>query len=96
MPDEQAVFVSSCGIPPLMSDTPAHCRFAAEAGILDLIYPRENPAALAELFDRLFGDARGSPPAVRRPGGSGRSATTGKGNGARWSRRRSDMSVRAG
>ena len=31
------------GIPPVMSDTPAHCRFATEAGILDLIYPREKP-----------------------------------------------------
>ena len=44
------------GIPPVMSDTPAHCRFAKEAGILDLIYTRENPAALAALLDRLFGD----------------------------------------
>ena len=45
------------GIPPLMSDTPAHCRFAAEAGMTDLIYPRDDPAALAELLDRLLGDA---------------------------------------
>jgi glycosyltransferase involved in cell wall biosynthesis len=44
------------GIPPLMSDTPAHCRFAAEAGLSDLVYPRENPVALADLIDRLFGD----------------------------------------
>jgi hypothetical protein len=45
------------GIPPLMSDTPAHCRFAAEAGLTDLIYPREDPTALADLLDRLLGDA---------------------------------------
>jgi len=44
------------GIPPLMSDTPAHCRFAAEAGLTDLIYPGEDPAALAGLLDRLLGD----------------------------------------
>jgi hypothetical protein len=45
------------GIPPLMSDTPAHCRFAAEAGLIDLIYPREDPTALADLVDRQLGDA---------------------------------------
>ena len=44
------------GIPPLLSDTPAQCRFAAEAGLLDLLYPRGDPAALAELIDRLLGD----------------------------------------
>lgn len=45
------------GIPPLMSDTPAHCRFAAEAGLTDLIYRREDPTALAQLLDGLLGDA---------------------------------------
>jgi glycosyltransferase involved in cell wall biosynthesis len=45
------------GIPPLMSDTPAHCGLAKEAGITDLIYPRDDPAALAGLLDRLLGDA---------------------------------------
>jgi glycosyltransferase involved in cell wall biosynthesis len=45
------------GIPPLMSDTQAHCRFAAEAGITELIYRREDPAALADLLDRFLGDA---------------------------------------
>jgi hypothetical protein len=45
------------GIPPLMSDTPAHSAFAADAGVPDLLYPREDPTALAELLDRLFGDA---------------------------------------
>jgi glycosyltransferase involved in cell wall biosynthesis len=45
------------GIPPLMSDTPAHRAFAAEAGVPDLLFPREDPTALAELLDRLFGDA---------------------------------------
>jgi glycosyltransferase involved in cell wall biosynthesis len=44
------------GIPPLMSDTPAQCRFAAEAGLADLLYPRSNPAALAQLIDHLLGD----------------------------------------
>jgi hypothetical protein len=45
------------GIPPLMSNTPAHCRFAAEAGLADLVYPRESPMALANLLDSLLGDA---------------------------------------
>ena len=44
------------GIPPLLSDTPAQCRFAAEAGLSDLLYPGDNPAALAQLIDRLLGD----------------------------------------
>ena len=44
------------GIPPLLSDTPAHCRFAAEAGMTDFIYPREAPAALAGLLDTLLAD----------------------------------------
>ena len=44
------------GIPPLLSDTPAHCRFAAEAGLGDLLYPHDDPAALALLLDRLFAD----------------------------------------
>jgi FkbM family methyltransferase len=42
------------GIPPLLSDTPAHCRFAAEAGLTDFVYPRNDPAALAQHFDRLL------------------------------------------
>jgi glycosyltransferase involved in cell wall biosynthesis len=45
------------GIPPLMSDTPAHTRFAAEAGVTDLLYPREDAAALAQLIDRILGNA---------------------------------------
>lgn len=45
------------GIPPLLSDTPAHCRFAMEAGFTDLLYPRADPASLAQLLDRLLGDA---------------------------------------
>jgi glycosyltransferase involved in cell wall biosynthesis len=46
------------GIPPLMSDTPAHGRFAAEAGLAGLVYPRDDPAALAELIDGLLGDPK--------------------------------------
>ena len=45
------------GIPPLLSDTPAQRRFAAEAGLTALLYAREDPGALAELVDRLLGDA---------------------------------------
>jgi hypothetical protein len=45
------------GIPPLLSDTPGQCRFASESGLTDLIYERENPAALAALLDHLLGDA---------------------------------------
>jgi hypothetical protein len=44
------------GIPPLMSDTPAHRRFAAEAGLSDLVYRSEHPEALAQLVDGLLGD----------------------------------------
>jgi glycosyltransferase involved in cell wall biosynthesis len=44
------------GIPPLLSDTPAQCRLAAEAGLSDLVYARGNPAVLAERIDRLLGD----------------------------------------
>jgi glycosyltransferase involved in cell wall biosynthesis len=44
------------GIPPLLSDTPAHCGFATEAGLTDLLYPRDDPAALAVLLDRVLGD----------------------------------------
>jgi hypothetical protein len=44
------------GIPPLMSDTAAHCRFAVEAGLTDLLFPRDDPNALAGLLDRLLGD----------------------------------------
>ena len=47
------------GIPPLMSDTPAHRAFAAEAGVTDLLYPIDDPMALAALIDRLLGDANG-------------------------------------
>jgi hypothetical protein len=46
------------GIPPLMSDTPAQCRFAVEAGLSDLVYPRGDPAALAQLIDRVVGDPK--------------------------------------
>lgn len=44
------------GTPPLLSDTPAHRVFAPDAGLSDLIYPRENAAALAGLIDKLLGD----------------------------------------
>jgi hypothetical protein len=44
------------GIPPLLSDTPAHCRFAAEAGLTGFLYRRDDPAALASLLDGLLGD----------------------------------------
>jgi glycosyltransferase involved in cell wall biosynthesis len=44
------------GIPALLSDTPAQSRFAAEVGLSDLLYPSENPAALARLIDRLLGN----------------------------------------
>jgi glycosyltransferase involved in cell wall biosynthesis len=44
------------GIPPLLSDTPAQCRFAAEAGLSDLLYARGDPSALAKLIDRLLGE----------------------------------------
>jgi glycosyltransferase involved in cell wall biosynthesis len=43
------------GIPPLMSDTPAHRAFATEAGLADLIFPVDNSAALANLIDGLLG-----------------------------------------
>jgi glycosyltransferase involved in cell wall biosynthesis len=42
------------GIPPLLSDTPAQCRLAQEAGIADLVYPRDDPAALADVLDRIL------------------------------------------
>jgi FkbM family methyltransferase len=45
------------GVPPLLSNTPAQCGFAAEAGLTDLLYARDDPAALARLLDRLLGDA---------------------------------------
>jgi glycosyltransferase involved in cell wall biosynthesis len=45
------------GIPPILCDTPAQSRFAAEAGLIDLVYPRHDPAALAQLLDRVLGDA---------------------------------------
>jgi glycosyltransferase involved in cell wall biosynthesis len=44
------------GIPPLLSDTPAHRCFVAEAGLTDFLYPRDDSAALARLLDDLFGD----------------------------------------
>jgi glycosyltransferase involved in cell wall biosynthesis len=44
------------GVPPLLSDTPAQCRFAAEAGLSDLLYARGDPVALAALIDRLLGE----------------------------------------
>jgi glycosyltransferase involved in cell wall biosynthesis len=45
------------GLPPLMSGTPGHRRFAEEAGLADLLYSPEDPAALALLLDRLLGDS---------------------------------------
>ncbi|HEX5959494.1 MAG TPA: glycosyltransferase, partial [Hyphomicrobiaceae bacterium] len=44
------------GIPPLMSDTQGHRWFAKEANLLDLVYPREDATALAQLLDGLLGD----------------------------------------
>jgi FkbM family methyltransferase len=44
------------GILPLLSDTPAQSRFAAEAGLTDLVYERENPVALATLLDLHLGE----------------------------------------
>lgn len=44
------------GLPPLMSDTPAQVRFAEEAGLEDLLYPRGDPQALADLIDRYLLD----------------------------------------
>jgi glycosyltransferase involved in cell wall biosynthesis len=44
------------GIPPVLSDTPAQTRFATEAGLTDLLYPRDDPVALARILDGLFGD----------------------------------------
>jgi hypothetical protein len=41
-----------------MSDTPAHRRFAAEACLTDLLCPRDDPAALADLLDRLLGNTQ--------------------------------------
>ena len=70
------------GIPPLMSDTPAHRAFAAEAGVSDLLYPIEDPMALAALIDRLLGDANSLATSRAKPGGSGRSGTIGSGSGA--------------
>ena len=44
------------GVPPLLSDIPAHRAFAAEAGLGDLLFPVDDSAALARLLDRLLGD----------------------------------------
>jgi glycosyltransferase involved in cell wall biosynthesis len=43
------------GIPPVMSDTPAHRGFASEAGLTPLLYPIGDAAALATLLDGLLG-----------------------------------------
>ncbi|MGQ0456060.1 MAG: glycosyltransferase [Hyphomicrobium sp.] len=43
------------GIPPLMSDTPAHRQFAQEAGLTDTLYPVDDAAALARLIDGILG-----------------------------------------
>jgi FkbM family methyltransferase len=45
------------GIPPLLSDTPAHDCFASDAGLTDLVHPRDNPGALGQLLDGLLGDS---------------------------------------
>jgi hypothetical protein len=45
------------GVPPLLSDTPAHRRFAMEAGLTGLLYPGDDPSVLAQLLDGLLGDA---------------------------------------
>lgn len=44
------------GVPPIMSNTPAQCAFAAETGLNDQIYPINDARALAGLFDRFLGD----------------------------------------
>ncbi len=42
------------GVPVLMSDTPAHRAFAAEAGLDDQLYPIDDSQALAGVIDRLL------------------------------------------
>jgi glycosyltransferase involved in cell wall biosynthesis len=42
------------GLPPIMSDTPAHRLFAAEAGLTDLVFPIDDAVALAGLVDQLL------------------------------------------
>ncbi len=44
------------GVPPLLSDTPAHRAFAAEAGLGGHLYPIDDHAALASRLDALLGD----------------------------------------
>jgi glycosyltransferase involved in cell wall biosynthesis len=44
------------GVPPLMSDTRAQTKFAIDAGIAYLIYPKENADALARLMDSLLNE----------------------------------------
>lgn len=44
------------GVPPVLSGTPAHRAFAAEAGLGDCVYPVDDHGALAALLDRLLGD----------------------------------------
>lgn len=46
------------GVPPLMSDIPAHQVFARDAGLTDLLYKSDDAADLARLIDGLLGDPR--------------------------------------
>ncbi|WP_143111373.1 glycosyltransferase family 4 protein [Hyphomicrobium facile] len=44
------------GVPPLMSDTAAHRKFAEETFMTDFIYPIDDVDALAGLLDQVLGD----------------------------------------
>lgn len=44
------------GLPPLLSATEAQERFADEVGLSRLVYPTDDPVALAALVDRLLSD----------------------------------------
>lgn len=46
----------AAGVPPLMSDTPAHRALAAEAGIGDWLFPVDDHRALAARLDALLED----------------------------------------
>lgn len=42
------------GVPPIISATPAHIGFAAEAGLMDSVFPPDDPDALAATIDRVL------------------------------------------
>lgn len=46
------------GLPPLMSDIPAQTDFADKAGLNELVYPRNDAAALAAIIDRSLEEHR--------------------------------------